>query len=196
MAAAEDHAEIASSSGEVDRLALSLVGDRGYVRALELVSQMRHRFPDAILEFRFRRPMTCDVAITKVAESDWSSQVTIEIGAKREKYFVVNLDSKNKYRTPNSQLIPHFVLLFRKSKQRYLTFGSDECGLLDLILETYQRRTNIRWVVVSIKMVRLPVRSLQFVTVDVEMLRRHWLKGRITVNSHHWAEIYVRSREI
>ncbi len=198
MAAPDDHAALTDPSGEVklDRLSLNLVGNRGYVRALELVSQIRRRFPRANLEFRFRQAMTCDVVITKTTRSDWSSQVIIEIGANRERFFIFNVDSKNEYRAAAPRLIPHLVLFFRKNKQRYLALRSDEGGLLDLILETYQKRTNIRWIVVSMKLAPLPAQYLQFVTVNVETMRQQWLRGRISVNSHHWAEICVRSGEM
>jgi hypothetical protein len=196
MATPDNYAALTdpNSGVEPERLSLTLVGNRGYVRALELVSQLRNRFPNANLAFRFRQPMTCDVVLTKTARSDWSSQITIEIDAKKERYFIVNVDSEKEYRTPEAQLIPHLVLFFGTTKQRYLTLASDEGGLLGLILETYQKRTNTRWAIVSIKLVPLPARHLQFVAVEVETMRQHWLKGRISVNSHHWVEICVRSR--
>jgi hypothetical protein len=191
MASPDHHAPLRKfcSSFESERLTLSLVGGRKYVRALELVSQLRERFPDTALEFRFKRPMTCNVLVTKSPQdAEWSTRVLVEMDGQKEELFVVNLESEEIHQTEEGRKLPHVVMYFAEYEQRYLALGSDEIKLLDLIFETYQRRTKVRPIVVSMKLTSIPKCYIRYVIVKIELVKTHWIKAKIFANSHHWAD--------
>lgn len=185
MATPDNHAPLES----FERLALSLVGGRKYVRALELVSQIRKRFPNANLDFRFKRPLACDVLVTKSRHADWSTRVTVETAGQREDFFVINVNSEQVYRAEEGQNPPHIVVYFAEFEQRYVAFGSDEIKLMGLLFENYQKKTKVRSVVVSMRLMSVPKRYLRYVTVNLEPIKSHWIKARIFLNSQYWADV-------
>ncbi len=179
-----------AAEDQPERLALRLVGNRNYVRALELVSQLRRRFSAGTLDFRFLRPMTCDVLITRQRLPGWSSIITVQTGSGgAQRYFIVNINSGNVYRAADDRLPPHLVLSFNEKQQRYLMLGTDECKHLNVIFETYRKRTGLRPVITAIRMRGARRQWVQHVLVDVDAIKPRRLTTQIWKNSHLWCEI-------
>jgi hypothetical protein len=194
MATTDDRSALANSMQPVaedrpERLALRLVGNRNYVRALELVSQLRDRFPAGNLNFRFLRPMTCDVIITRQRLPGWSSIMTVQTSSGMQRYFIVNVNSGNVYPAPDERLPPYLVLSFSETRQRFLILGNDECQHISVIFETYQKRTGLNPVITAIRMKERRRPWIQHVLVEAEEVRPRRLTSQIWKNSHLWCEI-------
>jgi hypothetical protein len=190
MAPRRDHTSLDNdnSSGSPELLALSVVGDRNYVRALELVPKMRERFPDAKLEFRLRRPLACAVHVKRKFDADWCSRVTVQTAGKREELFIVNADSDRIHRVPDRPMLPHMVLLFREYHQRYLVLGSGEEKILDVVFETYRKKMNRRPVILSMSLAFAPAGILHFLTLRIVPYRSQWLRAEMFHNGKLWVE--------
>jgi hypothetical protein len=195
MATTDNRTALANSpqpvaEDEPERLALRLVGNRNYVRALELVTQLRRRFSAGTLNFRFLRPMTCDVLITRQRLPGWSSIMTVQTNSSgAQRYFIVNVNSGNVYPAADERLPPHLVLSFNEKQQRYLILGADECKHLNVIFETYRKRTGLSPVITAIKMREGRQQWVQHVLVYVEAIKPRRLASRIWKNSHLWCKI-------
>ncbi|MFO1184205.1 MAG: hypothetical protein U1E56_05410 [Bauldia sp.] len=176
-----------------ERLALTLVGHRPYVRALDILALCETRFPDfRRCELTFRRPLQPNLEVEASRSAHTAATVTLLLDAASPlTVFLANRGVEPHRRVPEPAVCWHWLVRRAPNDQSYLSAGgAADYRKLEAVFARFQSTTGQRYAVRTLRLTRAR-------RAPVEVLRvRRRLEGgspitrfRLTRNGSPWCEI-------
>ncbi len=175
-----------------ERLAFPLIGERRYVRGLDVVALIEGRYPDfARLDLKFLRPIANHAAIS--FRRDYRTAVAVSLapveGAPLDLY-IVNLEKIEGPFNKEPRLAPHIALPGSSAYRRYLVLGRrGHAEILAVVFNRYQAATGRRFVLRTLHLERSRASGVELVSLSEPRAERGLNLWSITRQGRRWCQI-------
>ena len=182
----------AAAEGEL--LDFRLVGERRYIRGLDVLDLICGRFPGFLhLDMKFLRPVSARAMFSRARQPGTAVAMSIvdAAGGKLD-LFIVNLDPAEIVAEEEPTLASHLVLPRLASRHHYLLLGQHSpAAILAVVFHRYQRAVGQRFVLKSLAMDAMERPGIELVGLKLAYAGRGRHTGEISRGRRPWCRIEV-----
>jgi hypothetical protein len=179
---------------EGELLDFRLVGERRYIRGLDVLGLAEERFPGFLhLDLKFLRPVAARAMFSRTRQPGTAVIVSIvRSSGDRVELFIVNLDPVEIVAEEEPALVSHLVLPRLGSHHRYLLVGRHSpAAILAVVFHRYQAALGQRFVLKSLSLEGMECRGTELVSLKTSYAGRGRHTGAICRNRRPWCRIEV-----
>ena len=177
---------------EGEQLAFPRIGDRRYVRGLDVVALIERRFPDfSSLGLKFLRPIANRVALSFRREPGAAVAISLTTDAGAVLHFyLVNLDNADVPVEKEPPLAIHIALPGGRGYRRYLLFGlHGHAEILAVVFKRYQAATGRRFLLRTLQLERPRAAAIELISLSEPRAERELRTCSISRQGQPWCRI-------